>query len=157
MPPRRYELAARLRAEGHEDAGRTDGDPAGEPGTAPPGELAAVPPGVAAAGARHGRRLGLEARRRAGRRPSRRAVGSALIEVLGESGYAPVEVGGNEIRFTNCPFDALVADHRDLVCGMNLTVADGLLAELGDGRLTAALEPRDGFCCVAIRPAAARA
>jgi hypothetical protein len=39
---------------------------------------------------------------------------------------------------------------------MNLTVAGGLVAELGDGRPTTELDPRDGRCCVAIRPAPAR-
>jgi predicted ArsR family transcriptional regulator len=43
-----------------------------------------------------------------------------------------------------------VADHRDLVCNMNLALADGVLEGLGDERLSARLDPQPGQCCVAI-------
>jgi predicted ArsR family transcriptional regulator len=50
----------------------------------------------------------------------------------------------------NCPYDALVADHRDLVCGMNLAIAEGLVDVVEPDRLTARLDPQPGWCCVAI-------
>jgi predicted ArsR family transcriptional regulator len=135
IPTRRYELAARMLAEGV-DAARP-----GDPGP---------PPGVREAGRRHGRRLGAEARRRAGRRPSRRALRASLIEALVAGGYAPTERATGEIRMANCPYDALVADHRDLVCGMNLAIAEGLVDVVEPDRLTARLDPQPGWCCVAI-------
>jgi len=138
LPDRRYELAARLFAEGLETGG---GDPAGQ---------------VRAAAAREGRRLGSDARRRAGPRPSRRALRSALLEELMVAGYDPREVGP-EIRFANCPYDALVADHRPLICGANEALAGGLLSELDPLGLDARLDPQPGWCCVAIGPAAAPA
>jgi predicted ArsR family transcriptional regulator len=147
VPTRRYELAARLLAAGHDD--RFGGEDSAS-GVLSDEAVDALPHGVRSAGERHGRSLGRFARRRAGRRPSRTSLRAALVDVLNESGYAPVELDG-AIRFANCPFDALVADHRDLVCGMNLTVADGIVEELAGDRLSATLEPRPGWCCVAIR------
>ena len=48
----------------------------------------------------------------------------------------------------DCPFHALVADQRDLVCGMNHDLLAGMAADLGDGVLSARLEPSDEVCCV---------
>jgi predicted ArsR family transcriptional regulator len=73
-----------------------------------------------------------------------------LLDALDQRGYGPMESPSGEIRFGNCPFHALVGAHRDLVCGMNLALADGLLDGLGDGRLHARLDPQPGQCCVAI-------
>ena len=49
----------------------------------------------------------------------------SLEETLEARGYEPAETAAGEIRFRNCPFHALVEDHRDLVCNMNLALADG--------------------------------
>jgi predicted ArsR family transcriptional regulator len=137
LPRRQYELAARMLAKGAEAAS--------EP----------VPPaGVRDAATRHGRTLGVEARRRAGRRPTRPAIRRSLAAVLAENGYEPAEQPDGAIRLGNCPFDALVADHRDLVCGMNLAIADGLIDELDPDGLAARLDPKPGWCCVAIEAAA---
>jgi predicted ArsR family transcriptional regulator len=132
LPDRRYELAARLLAEGLE------ADSNQEPAAA-----------VATAATRAGRRLGEEARRRAGPRPTRRRREEALFETLDASGYEPRSVDG-EIRFANCPYDALVEDHRPLICGANAALAAGLLDELGASGLVARLDPRPGWCCVVI-------
>jgi predicted ArsR family transcriptional regulator len=70
--------------------------------------------------------------------------------VLRERGYEPREVEDGEIRLGNCPFHALVEDHRQLVCGMNLALAEGMIDGLADGRVTARLDPQPGQCCVAI-------
>ena len=49
------------------------------------------------------------------------AVGhSDLLSVLKTSGYEPVTSPDGTIRLRNCPFDALVAEHRSTVCGANL-------------------------------------
>ena len=71
--------------------------------------------------------------------------------LLRERGYEPREAGSGDIRLANCPFHALVEDHRELVCGMNLALADGLLDGLGGDEL-ARLDPQPGQCCVAIGP-----
>jgi hypothetical protein len=42
-----------------------------------------------------------------------------------------------------------VNDHRDLVCGMNLALAEGILDGLGDERISAHLDRQPGRCCVA--------
>jgi predicted ArsR family transcriptional regulator len=51
----------------------------------------------------------------------------------------------------NCPFDALVSDHRDVVCGMNLSLMDGVVAGLRLRGVEAVLDPRPGMCCVVWR------
>jgi predicted ArsR family transcriptional regulator len=133
LPDRRYELPAQLFATAIEQM--TD----------------AIPPEpLRAAAAVVGAGVGSSARRRAGPRPSRRRLRGALLAALEERGYEPRETASGEIRFGNCPFHALVDEHRDLVCGMNLALAGGLLDGLGDDRATARLDPQPGLCCVAI-------
>jgi predicted ArsR family transcriptional regulator len=138
LPARRYEVPAALFAAAIEQIG----------GPVPPEPLRA-------AAHRLGASIGETARAGAGPRASRRRLRGALLTVVAERGYQPRELGPHEIRFGNCPFDALVDDHRELVCGMNLALAEGLLAGLGDGRLAARLDPQPGFCCVAITSAPA--
>jgi predicted ArsR family transcriptional regulator len=66
-------------------------------------------------------------------------------------GFEPRQGTDGVIRLRNCPFRQLAADHRDLVCGMNLAMINGLVAGLGrDGELQPALEPAPGHCCVII-------
>jgi predicted ArsR family transcriptional regulator len=97
-----------------------------------------------------GQGIGAAARRRSGQRPSRRRLRSALEETLEARGYEPAETPCGEIRFRNCPFHVLVEDHRDLVCNMNLALAEGILDGLGEDRLHARFDPQPGQCCVAI-------
>ena len=80
---------------------------------------------------------------------------SELMEALRERGYEPYLDEDEVIRLRNCPFHRLAADHRDLVCGMNLEFLNGLLEGLGASEVRGSLEPEPGRCCVAIRPAAA--
>ncbi|MEZ4595452.1 MAG: hypothetical protein R3C32_00730 [Chloroflexota bacterium] len=63
--------------------------------------------------------------------------------------------GEGVIRMANCPFHGLLPDHRDLVCGMNLALAEGIIEGLGDARHVARLDPRPGMCCVAFDEAGA--
>jgi len=92
----------------------------------------------------------MQARAAAGRRPSRRRLRANLIATLRDRGYEPRETEAGEIRLANCPFHALVEGHRQLVCGMNLSLAEGLIDGLGDDHVTARLDPRPGWCCVAL-------
>ena len=54
------------------------------------------------------------------------------------------------IRLRNCPFHQLAEHHRDVVCGMNLGLIEGIMAGLGAEGLRPVLDPQPGRCCVAI-------
>ena len=131
LPGRRYELAARLMAEAFTQAG-----------TDPAQALDEV-------AQRFGEDLGTQARRRLGRRPNDSRLLHTTCEVLRDHGFEPTEDGGT-VRLRNCPFQSIARDHPELVCGMNLSLARGLLAGLGAGGLEARLEPQPGMCCVAL-------
>ncbi len=73
------------------------------------------------------------------------------MTVLAEGGYEPVVDGDGTIRLRNCPFHALALAHRELTCGMNLSLAEGMLEGLGADNLTAELDPQPGWCCVVLR------
>jgi predicted ArsR family transcriptional regulator len=132
LPDRHYDIPARLFAEAIEQLT--------EPGP---------PDALGAAAHRMGKRLGSAARKSAGRRPSQRRLRAALLETMAERGYEPRETSDG-IRLGNCPFSELVDDHRQLVCGMNLALADGLIDGLGHPTIAARLDPQPGQCCVAI-------
>jgi len=76
---------------------------------------------------------------------------ASLVEVLANRGYEPFQDDAGIIRLRNCPFDRLAREHRDLVCGMNQALLEGLLTGLERDDLTASLEPAPSRCCVAIR------
>jgi predicted ArsR family transcriptional regulator len=95
-----------------------------------------------------------EAARELGAEIGRQARGRrGLLRVLEASGYEPFEQEGR-IRLRNCPFHALAQDFRQPVCGMNLAFLDGVREAAGATKLTAELDPVDGFCCVSFRAAA---
>lgn len=88
-------------------------------------------------------------------RLGRETVGSAgddadpLVSALAATGYEPV-CAGSDIRLRNCPFHHLAAEHRDLICGMNVSLVQGMIDALpADGR-TARLDRGPTGCCVAI-------
>ena len=123
VPPREYELAARLLVEAVES------DSSGHSRTTLLGAA---------------RRLGAEL-------GSRFADGDAgLEEALAEQGYEPQRRHDDVIRLRNCPFHQLAEQHRDVTCGMNLGLIQGILAGLGTDGLHPVLDPRPGHCCVAI-------
>jgi predicted ArsR family transcriptional regulator len=140
LPDRRYELAARLLAEAF-----------AHPGADPAQALEGV-------ARRFGEGLGAQARQRLGPEPSSTRILQTTCEVLRAHGFNPTETDG-AVRLRNCPFQALAQDHPELVCGMNLSMAQGLLAGLGAASLQARLDPQPGMCCVILaagqRPAAA--
>jgi predicted ArsR family transcriptional regulator len=76
-----------------------------------------------------------------------------LLNVLNLGGYEPVADPNGTIRLRNCPFDALVTDHRPLVCTANLAMAQGITNASGaEAELTPILDPQPGYCCVAFKP-----
>jgi predicted ArsR family transcriptional regulator len=81
----------------------------------------------------------------------RRGTEASLHQVLAERGYEPSEDADGTIRLRNCPFDRLAASHRELVCGANLALVEGLTGRLGmDPPPRPALDPGPGRCCVVI-------
>ena len=72
-----------------------------------------------------------------------------LVNALAATGYEPV-CAGADIRLRNCPFHHLAEQHRDLICGMNVSLVQGMIDALpGDGR-TARLDRGAAGCCVAV-------
>lgn len=74
----------------------------------------------------------------------------ALENVLREHGFEPWHDEEGAIRLRNCPFHQLAARHRELVCGMNLALIQGLVAGLGAGGMRPALDSGPGRCCAVI-------
>ena len=110
-------------------------------------------------GARVATIAGREAGRSIGdgvRRTSRLREPARLLDrALAQQGYEPTppEPDGT-IRLRNCPFHALVDEHRPLVCGMNLAMAEGMTEAIGSELpYRPVLDPQPGYCCVAYRPA----
>jgi predicted ArsR family transcriptional regulator len=65
-------------------------------------------------------------------------------------GFEPWTDGDGTVGLRNCPFHRLAEQHREIVCGMNLALIEGLVAGLGAGGMRPVLEPRPGQCCVVI-------
>jgi len=128
VPPREYELAARLLVQ------VVESDPSGQ---------------SKAVLLKAARRLGAEL---GGRFPHADAglEDAGLEEALAGQGYEPRRGEDGVIRLRNCPFHQLAEQHRDVVCGMNLGLIQGILTGLGADGLRPALDPRPGHCCVAI-------
>jgi predicted ArsR family transcriptional regulator len=88
-----------------------------------------------------------------------------LPRILSAHGYAPAvqDPGGGTgcgtgcgtgdgtvIRLRNCPFHHLAQRHRELVCGMNLSLIGGLVDGLRLPGWQPVLDPQPGHCCVAV-------
>ena len=125
VPPREYELAARLLVQA------VEADPSDR--------SRAV---LAEAARRLGTELGSAFERDAGERD--------VKGVLTQQGYEPCGGADGVIRLRNCPFHQLTEQHREVVCGMNLALVEGLVDGLGAGGLRPVLDPQPGHCCVAI-------
>jgi predicted ArsR family transcriptional regulator len=135
LPPRHYDLAAELLASAVEEAGD-------RPARAALTDVAR----------RFGRRLGGELRSHLGSRASRERRLTALADSLDGYGYQPRREG-SAVRLTNCPFHAWAEGHRDLVCGMNMSLINGVVEGMEAKDLVPCLDPRPGECCVTVRPA----
>jgi predicted ArsR family transcriptional regulator len=125
VPPREYELAARLLVQAVE----------ADPSNRSRAVLAEVARGL-------GTELGSAFERDAGERDVKGA--------LTQQGYEPCDGADGVIRLRNCPFHQLTEQHREVVCGMNLALVEGLVEGLGADGLRPVLDPQPGHCCVAI-------
>jgi predicted ArsR family transcriptional regulator len=56
------------------------------------------------------------------------------------------------IWLRNCPFHELAHQNRGVVCTMNLSLLEGVLAGLGTNEFSPSLEIDSGRCCVVLRP-----
>jgi predicted ArsR family transcriptional regulator len=140
VPPREYELAARLLAAA------VEADPGGT-----------SRPALRDAARRYGAGLGARAGEAGSGRPAEEAAPASpadgAMTALRAHGFEPRRGDDGVIRLRNCPFHQLAAEHRDLVCGMNLALIDGLVAGLdGAAELRPELAPEPGHCCVIISP-----
>jgi predicted ArsR family transcriptional regulator len=122
VPPREYELAARLLVQAVES------DPSGRSRSALRDAA---------------RQLGSELRS---------GQAQDLEGALAEHGYEPSRDDDGVIRLRNCPFHRLAEHHRDTVCGMNLGLIEGMVSGLEADGWRPVLDPQPGYCCVAIGP-----
>lgn len=97
-----------------------------------------------------GKRIGADAKARAGSRPSKKRRLAGTVAALAAHGYEPAQSTG-EVRLGNCPFHALVIEHKELVCGMNLALLEGVASVVDLPELSAVLDPKPGMCCVALK------
>jgi predicted ArsR family transcriptional regulator len=135
VPPRRYDVAARVMARGlaltneqGTDALETTFKVAHE----------------------EGERIG-QLRRTPGRK-SVAATTEAAMEVLTDLGYEPNRGSDRCVELCNCPFDSAVDVATDVVCGLNQRFVSGVLDGLGGHRsVHADLDPAPDRCCVVLR------
>jgi predicted ArsR family transcriptional regulator len=141
LPQRHYERAAELMATALDRLGAATGLDA-----------------VARIARERGRALGADA---AGRpenaAPEVRGSFGRLLGLLRGAGYEPEIDPAGDVCLLNCPYDALVQEHRDLTCGMNFAWAEGVVEGLGASDVGVVLSPEPGRCCVVFHPAAAAA
>jgi predicted ArsR family transcriptional regulator len=134
LPARRYELAAGLLAAAVAEAVQS--------GTG----VAATLDRVAR---EEGARIAAAAAPLVGRRGSPAARARRVAEALAGEGYEPRTDAG-EVTLSNCPFSALVSDHPELTCHMNLALLEGFSQALPGAGVTAHLRPAVGRCCVSL-------
>lgn len=82
---------------------------------------------------------------------ARMATATGVLDALAAAGYEPRQVAGR-IVLANCPFHALVTEHPELVCAMNLSLLDGFAQATPGTGLRAELRPEEGLCCVRLEP-----
>ena len=132
LPPRRYELAAHVLAQA---LGKSAPESAHE--------------ALRNSAREWGKRLAGETPDAGGRgQPLKRA--ERALEACGFEPQRTTDAEG-EVVLRNCPFDSLKSESRDLICGMNLALIEGLIDGLGLEGVRATLRPRPGFCCVTLK------
>jgi predicted ArsR family transcriptional regulator len=92
---------------------------------------------------RHGRHLGEAARARSG---------ADVSAALADLGFEPRPGGPDRVVLANCPFHAMAVRQPALICGLNRSFVEGVLAGLGANGLAARLSPRPDACCVEVGP-----
>jgi len=120
VPPRAYELLARLLAEAAES------DTTGK-----------VSSTLNEAAYEVGRQLGTQA-------------GRDLVTALRSGGYQPHASPDGGVELRNCPFHRLAQEHQELVCGLNLRLIEGVITGSRQPRACARLSPAPGRCCVVV-------
>lgn len=130
LPPRRYELAAHVLAQALAE-------------TSVPDRLETLRRAAREWGARLAKDSSV---RKGSGLPLTQAVRALQV-----CGFEPHTTPEGEVVLGNCPFVTLSADRRDLICGMNLALVEGLLSGLDLREVDARLAPREGMCCVALR------
>lgn len=135
LPPRSYELAARLLAAAVEA-----------------GSTSSTVEALSSVARSFGENLGIEANQLAGPQADYEVRLTAAQQVLSLYGFEPYREPGGAIRLRNCPFHALAECHRGLICGMNLSLMTGVVAGLQVSGIEAVLDPQPGKCCVSFRP-----
>jgi predicted ArsR family transcriptional regulator len=129
VPPREYELAARLLAVA------VDTDTGGQCQAA-----------LLAAARQHG--ASLAARGQAAGVAA--DISQGVLSVLRQHGFEPWQAADGAVELRNCPFHQLAALHPGMVCGMNLAIMSGLIDGFGARQLRPELDPQPGRCCVVI-------
>ena len=137
VPPREYELAARLLVQA------VEADASGRSRAVLLEAARRLGAEVAVGG---GRDVGLADRDV----NADRDLNAGLEGTLAGHGYEPARGEDGVIRLRNCPFHQLAEHHREVVCGMNLGLIEGMLAGLGARGLRPVLDPQPGHCCVTI-------
>lgn len=90
----------------------------------------------------------LEAGRRAGAESDRN-----IFAALRNCGYLPHVEDDDRVSLRNCPFHMVARDHRDVVCGLNLRLVEGIIAGCDHPQAHAKLTPHADRCCVAVHGA----
>jgi predicted ArsR family transcriptional regulator len=133
LPPRNYELAARL-------LGGLLGSSSDERQSV-----------------NRARKLGVSLARsaldRAGRGRSRALRFQILQALLQANGFEPKR-RKRALQLVNCPFESLVQDCPDLICKANLGLMEGILRGLELRDLNAVLDCQPDECCVSVIPRA---
>lgn len=133
VPARRYQLAADLLAQ------------------AVKAETAERPAALVAAdlARERGQEMGRAKRRALRLRPPGpdRSL-SVTAEVLRENGYEPYTAAPGRTELANCPFDGVVDQSPDLMCGLNRALVEGVIEGIGGRGVRAVLDPDPSRCCV---------
>jgi predicted ArsR family transcriptional regulator len=132
LPERHYDLVGRLLADAVVMASHEPLDPT---------------EAAHATAREHGRALGREAGASAG--AGEETDLGRVTEALRGEGYEPRAVE-HCVLLENCPFHAVAEEQRDLVCGMNLELVEGLIEGMEVPGVDARLEPAPGRCCVSV-------
>jgi predicted ArsR family transcriptional regulator len=77
---------------------------------------------------------------------------AATTQILEETGYEPYRDDRGCVRLRSCPFHLFAEQERDLVCGMNERLVEGIVRGLGNDTVGVVLEPVPGECCVRVEP-----
>lgn len=138
IPVRRYAFLGSLLAGAVTDAEGSGGDPR-------------------AAARRRARRAGADIASSAAEAAAARGGGGGagearevLCSCLEELGFEPVEAGP-DVLLRNCPFHALAAEHRGLVCAVGAELVAGLVEGAGVRGYRAEPGSADDACCVLLR------